>query len=257
MKKLMLLILLLAVGLIVTGCSDDDDNVTVPPTELHEAHADISNFLVGDGTTDTRLNVRMSSSVEVTTGVEPNQTDLDATLLLGSASQTSPVEMLLSYGDGTVLNDGQEFGLVEGRRYLFMAIGHVEVTSGITKPTLLQLNPMAKPGVGRVHFRFIHALAGNPVAVDVHVNDEVITNVAYGQAGTPVTFDARPVGQDDLRVVPTGVVPDGTNEIYMSTGQLLFTMDEHYDGVLGHHPQSIHDGDVNGNTAMILIQSPY
>jgi len=256
MNKSMLLILLLTIGLLVVGCSDDDE-VIAPPSDIHEARADISNFLVGDGVTDTRMNVQMSVNVAVAQNVEPNKTELDATLLLGSASQTSPVEILRSYGDGTVLNDGQEFSLVKDQRYLFMAIGNVAMDSGPQKPALLQLVPLAKPGVGRVQFRFVHALAGNPAAVDVHVNRKVLTNVAYGQADPAVVFDARPVGQDELIVVPTGEAPDGTNEIYKSIGHLLFFMDEHYDAVLGHHPKSLHIGDVVGSPAMVLIQSPY
>ena len=43
------------------------------------------------------------------------------------------------------------------------------------------------------------------------------------------------------------------HEIYESTGYLLFVGNEHYDSVLAHHPKSIHDGDANGQPAMVII----
>jgi hypothetical protein len=256
MKRSALLILWLVLPLVFIGCSDDDE-VIAPPADVFEAYSDISNYLVGDGTVDTRMDVRLSASVRVAEDINPLNTRLDADLLLGSDQQTSPVEILLSNGDGTVLNEGQEFTMVADRRYLFMSMGDVSQATGATKPMLLQLNPLAKPGAGRVQFRFVNALVGNPIAVDVHVNDQVINNAAYGEASSPVRFDARPVGQDVLIVVPAGETPDGSNELYKSENQLLFVMDEHYDAVLTHQPSSIHDGDINGHPALKLNQSPY
>ena len=203
------------------------------------------------------MSVQLSSDLSVADNISPNQTSLDEEFLLGFEQETVAVSISLTHGDGTTLNGGEEFLLIKDRRYLFMACGLVSETTGSLKPTLIRMTPLAKPGVGKVQFRFIHTLAGNPVPVDIHVNGEVISNIAYGAASAAVVFDARPVGQDKLLVVPTGVTPDGTNEIYSSTGHLLFVMDEHYDGVLAHHPLSVFDGDVNGNPAMVLIQSPY
>lgn len=239
---------------LVGGCSDDDE-IVVPPAELYEASGDISNFLVGDGTVDTRMSVQLGSTLDVVKNVPPNSTHLGAEFLLGSEQETAAIGISLSTGDGTVLNAGEEFTLDRDRHYLFMAIGLINEATGPRKPTLLQMTPLAKPGVSKVQFRFVHALAGNPQAVDVHVNGEVISNVEYGAVSAPVTFTARPVGQDELAVVPAGVTPDGTNEIWLSTGHLLFFMDEHYDGVLAHHPKSYFDGDVNGQPAMVIIQS--
>jgi hypothetical protein len=254
-KRNLLVGAILMIGLL-SGCSSDDE-VVVPPADLYEARGDISNFLVGDGTIDTRMSVRLSANVGVADNILPNQTSLDESFLLGSDNETVNIGISLTHGDGTILNDGEEFTLIHDRRYLYIACGLVSEASGTLKPTLLKMTPLAKPGAGKVQFRFIHALAGNPVAVDVHVNGEVISNVSYGAVSAPVIFTARPVGQDELLVVPTGVTPDGSNEIFKSTGHLLFFMDEHYDGVLAHHPKSIYDGDVNGQAALVRIQSPY
>ena len=256
MLRLSLLLLVAISMCFVVGCSSDDD-IVVPPAELYEAHGDFTNFLVGDGSVDTRMNVHLGTSLMVADNISPHETALDEELLLGSELETASIGITLTYGGGAVLNEGEEFSLIRDRRYLFMACGLVSAATGQLKPTLLQLTPLAKPGVGHVQFRFVHTLAGNPIAVDVHVNGEVISNVGYGTVSTAVTFAARPIGQDELLVVPTGVTPDGTNEIWKSTGQLLFVMDEHYDGVLTHHPKSVFDGDINGRPSMKLIQSPY
>lgn len=257
MKKGLMIILAILTMSLALGCSSDDDPVVAPPADIIEAHADVANFLVADGTVDTRLTVKLGTSITVAENVSPNGMSLDGSLILGSDTETAPLAISLTHGDGSTLNPGEEFLLVKERRYLLLACGMYGVMSGQTKPTLLQLTPMAKPGVGKVHFRFIHAMPGHTDPVDVHVNGEVISNVAYGSASNPVTFAARPVGQDDLRVVPVGVIPDGTNEIWMSTGHLLFFMDEHFDGVLAHHPKSAFDGDVNGDPVVVLFQSPY
>ena len=243
-----------AVTLFVSvGCSSDDTTVVVPPVDFYEAHGDFTNLLVGDGSVDTRMNVHLGSALNIANEILPNGTALDRGLLLAAPQETASIGISLFFGDGTVLNTGEQFPLTRDRSYVFMAVGHVSETQGVLKPTLLQLTPLASPGYGKVQFRFVHALAGNPIPVDVHVNGEIITNVAFGSASAAVTFDARSAGQDSLLVVPTGVTPDGSNEILKSTGHILFFMDTHFDAIMSHHPRSVFDGDVSGQAVLLLI----
>jgi hypothetical protein len=251
MRKRLVMILSAVALILNVGCSSDDDPVVVPPVDLFTAHGDFINLLVGDGTVDTRMNVRMGLDLTVAHQVMPNGAAVFQDLLLAATPETASIGFLLSNGDGTILNDGEQFSLTRDRSYVFMAMGHIDTTSGAIQPKLLQLDPLASPGTGKVQFRFIHALAGNPIAVDVHVNGELISNVAFGTASAPVTFDARSVGKDDLVIVPANVVPDGSNEIWKSSGQILFFEGSHYDAVLAHHPRTIFDGDASGQAAIL------
>jgi len=223
--------------------------------DLYEAHGDFANLMVGDGTIDTRMSVQLGTEVTVADQVLPNGIALDRTLLLGAAQESAYIGITLSNGSGTILNEGEEFSLTADRHYVFFAFGHIDEIQGALKPTLLKLNPLASPGVSRVQLRFVHGLAGNPNPVDVHVNGEVIESVAYGSASTPVIFEARPVGQDSLLVVPAGVTPNGSNEIWKSTGQILFYMDSHYEAVLSHHANSLFDGDILGQASLLLVEN--
>ena len=108
--KSVLLMLLLTLALFCVGCSGDDE-VVAPPAEVYEAHADISNFLVGNGTVDTRMDVRLSANVRVAEDINPLNTVLDADLLLGSEQQTTPVELADYRVHGAALE-----GLLVGKR---------------------------------------------------------------------------------------------------------------------------------------------
>jgi hypothetical protein len=248
------LLLLLTALITLLGCSSDDESVVVPPVDLFEAHGDFTNLLVGDGLVDTRMSVRLGPSLSVSDNIDPNRTRFFATLLLADVQETASIEVFLTSGDGATLNGGEQFPLRKDREYVFMAVGHVDSTQGTLKPTLIQLNPLASPGVSRVQFRFVHALAGAPFPVDVYVNGLQLTNVEYGSASAPVTFNRRPVSQDSLAVVSAGLTPDGSNEIWKANGTLLFLGESHYDAVLAHHPKSKFDGDVQGNALMIFIR---
>ena len=79
---------------------------------------------------------------------------------------------------------------------------------------------------------------GSPGPVDVHVNGMVISNLVYGRASAPVTFDARAANGDSLVVVPTGVIPDGNNGIWQSMGTSLFLADRDYEAIMGHTPMA-------------------
>ena len=248
-------VILAAMAVILSGgCSSDDSDPVVPPdVDIFEAYGDFYNFLVGDGTVDTRMDVRLGTNLHVASDIPPNGGERERALILAAEQETASIGIYLTAGDGSVLNDGEQFPLTKDRHYVFMALGHVDETQGSLKPSLLQLAPLASPGISKVQFRFVHALAGTPDPIDVHVNGQVITNIQYGSASPAATFDARPVGQDSLLVVPTGVTPDGDNEIWKSTGHILFFMDSHYDGVLTHHPRSIFDGDVTGQAEVVLL----
>lgn len=254
MKSLRILTIPLLTVFILCGCTSSDED-PVEPVDPNAAVGTFTNVLVGDGTVDTRMSVRNNNETEdVVSGILPNVTSVDNDILLGGTQDNARLGILLTANPGTILNMREPITLTIDVSYSFVACGHIDAVDGDLQPKFIMLDPLSTPGVGKAQFRLVHALAGNPIPVDVHVNGEVISNVAYGTQSAAVVFDTRPLGQDELLVVPTGVTPDGTNEIWKSSGQVLFAMNSHTDGVLAHYAQTAYDGDVAGEAIVVFVE---
>ena len=254
MKLLSIMMAFFLALFLLCGCTSSDED-PVEPVDPNAAVGIFTNVLVGDGTVDTRMSVRNNNDTEdVASGILPNVTTVDNDILLGGTQDTARLGILLTAGPGTILNVREPITLTIDVTYSYVACGHIDAVDGDLQPKFLMLDPLSTPGVGKAQFRLVHALAGNPIPVDVHVNGEVIANVAYGTQSPAVVFDTRPLGQDDLTIVPTGVTPDGTNEIWKSSGQILFAMNSHTDGVLAHYARSAYEGDVAGEAIVVFVE---
>jgi hypothetical protein len=242
---------------LMTGCGDSsDDGPTTPPDpEIYTASANLHNHVVGDGTVDTQMSFRQGATVNLANHVVPGGVAINRGLLLDDPSQLSAIEIFLTAGDGAVLNPGEEFTLERDKRYVFIALGNLAVASGQIKPQIHQLDALGEPAPGKVRFRFTHALAGSPAPVDVYVNDEVVRNLSFAQSSPEIEFDARAEDEDSLIIVATGVIPDGSNEIYRGEGQTLFQSGLDYEAVLGHRPRNGFNGDINGALGLYLSEA--
>ena len=124
--------------------------------------------------------------------------------------------------DGTPLNPGEQFTLERDKRYVLVGLGSILVSAGQLRPQLVQLDALRLPGDGKAVVRFTHGLARSPDPVDIYVNGEVVRSIGFAQSSAPPELDARAENEDSLIMVATGVVPDGSNEIYRSVGATLF-----------------------------------
>ncbi len=254
MTRKTLLIIAGIVLLLIAGCSDDDP-VTPPKAKIYTAAGNFHNFLVADGAVDTRLSVLQGADINIANHIVPNGAAINRGLLLDKPQVTSSLSFFLSGGDGTILNPAEVFPLEHDQRYIFMALGNIYTAQGQLKPTLMQMPALAAPAAGKVAFRFTHALAGAPGPVDVHVNGQIITNLVFGKASATVTFDARAAGEDTLIIVPTGVEPDGNNEIWKDTGSTTFLADRDYESIMAHNARDAFNGDINGTVQVFLLES--
>jgi hypothetical protein len=255
-KFLLILGLLSLLSLcVMTGCSSEDDPVVPTNPQIFNATGNFHNFLVADGSVDTRLSFRQGPDINLANHIVPNGTATNRNLLLDNRETASAINFFLTDGDGTLLNQGEVFNLTADARYVFMALGHLYTVQGQTRPTLLQLDALAAPPAGQVAFRFTHALAGTPGSVDVHVNDQVIQNLVYGKASNTLVFSAREPDKDSLIVVPTGVDPAGGNTLIQIVDQSLFLADRDYEAILAHLPRLGFNGDINGGARLFLHES--
>ncbi len=255
MKRLLAALMMTTTVLVLGACSSDDDVVVPPNIDIYTAQGNFHNYLVGDGQVNTNLSVQMGLGLVVANHVVPGGVAISRTLLLDDPAQTSPLEIFLTLGDGTILNSGETFPLVSNQRYVFMALGDVNSSQGQLQPTFLQLNPMAAPPAGEVNFRFTHAMAGSPDPVDVYVNGEIISGLSFGNVSDVHTFSARSSGQDSLLVVPAGEIPNGTNEIWHSINSTLFSAGLDYETILAHVANEGFNGDIGGNAAIYLHEA--
>jgi hypothetical protein len=256
MNKMAMLALVFSGGMLLVGCGDDEDSPTTPPTpDVYTATANLHNHVVADGTVDTQMSFRQGETINLANHILPGGVAIDRGLLLDDPTQQSEITMFLTGGDGTALNPGQQFTLERDRRYVFIGLGSISVSSGQLRPQLVQLDALRDPGEGKVVFRFTHALAGSPDPVDLYVNDEVVQNIGFAQSSPQLEFDARAENQDSLIIVATGVVPDGTNEIYRVEASTLFQSDRDYEAVLGHKPRLGFNGDINGRLGLFLSEA--
>jgi len=254
MNRLMILVTAGLFLLVGAGCSSDDDPVVVGPPQIYTALTNFHNHLVADGTVDTQLSLNQGPGINLANHIVPGGVAVDRTLLLDAAQESSALNFFLTGGDGTILNQDEAFPLERDKNYIHIALGSLYVAQGQLRPTLMQLPALEAPPAGEVTFRFTHALAGSPAPIDIYVNGEKITNLVYGRASAPVVFSARTDSDDTLVIVPTGVTPDGSNEIWQSTGS-LFKADRDYEVVLGHIPKFAFNGDINGRAAVYLNES--
>jgi hypothetical protein len=255
MNKGLYLLLAICIVSVIGGCSGDEDPVVSPEPEVYTASGNFHNFLVGDGTIDTRLSFRQGADISLANHIMPNGAAIDRSMLLADPKQNTPLSFYLSGGDGTILNSGEVFSVERDRRYIFVALGDISAASGQLAPTLLQMDALEAPPAGQVVFRITHALAGSPGPIDVYVNDQVISNLEYGAHSQPVAFDARAANQDDLIVVPAGVTPDGSNEIWNSQDASLFVADRDYEALMGHVASMGFNGNINGRAALFLHEA--
>lgn len=257
MNRFLSIVPILFCLVMVSSCGDsEDDGPTTPPQpDVYTASANLHNHVVGDGTLDTQMSFRQGEAVNLANHIVPGGVALDRGLLLDDPSQISGIEMFLTGGEGTALNPGDEFTLERDRRYVFIALGSLAAASGQLRPQLVQLDALPEPGSGKVVFRFTHALAGSPDPVDVYVNGEVARNLSFAQSSPEIEFDARSAGEDTLIIVATGVIPDGSNEIYRAEGATLFQSGLDYEAVLGHRPRNGFNGDINGSLGLYLSEA--
>lgn len=250
-----ILLLALAVLVLLAGCSSEDDPTVPQNPQVFTATGNFHNFIVADGTVDTRLSFRQGTDINLANHIVPNGTAIDRGLLLNSANTAAAINFFLTDGDGTLLNQGEVFNLTADAKYVFMALGNLYTTQGQTRPTLMQLDALEAPPAGQVVFRFTHALAGTPDPVDVHVNGQVIRNLVYGRASAPLAFPARASDMDSLIVVPTGVDPAGGGTLLRIVDQSLFLADRDYEAIFAHLPRLGFNGDINGTGKLFLHES--
>lgn len=239
------LLLALAALLSVAACGDDDPATPTPPA-VHEATADFWNFLVADGATDTRLTFFKDTDTAIDTGILPIGGTSGHTIALSDPSASAVLGYALSNPAGTSLEASASYPMEENRRYRLAACGILGSSDLNSRPRMVQMDALEAPAAGQVTLRAFHALAGNPVAVDVHVNGLVIAGLDFGEATPAVTFAARAADQDTLLIVPAGQEPDGSNEIIAARGISLFNADTRYELTVVHQTSGIYNGDVNG-----------
>ena len=238
--------------ILVGGCSPENDPVVPENPDLYTATGDFHNFLVGDGSIDTRASFRQGNDIKLGDHIVPNGASTNRGLLLDSPAQASSLKFFLTEGDSTVLNQGEIFNLNNRGDYVFLAIGDVQDPSGQTRPTLLQMDALSDPPLNQVRFRFSHALTGWTGAVDVHVNGEILTNVRYGHESEAILFDARAADQDTLIVVPTGQDPDGVHVLWNARGVDLFDEGDAVDAFFAHEPHDSYFGDIVGEYQVLI-----
>jgi hypothetical protein len=175
---------------------------------------------------------------------------IDRPLSLSAASETAAVGIQLT-SDKTLLNQGQVFQLKQDERATYTAIGVLGSTDELLKPRLVQRAALSSPSTGQFHLRFIHALAGNPIDLDIHVNGHVVSGLGFGESSP--TLALTPTDQHSLIVVPAGEQPNGQNEI-MNLEHSLFSADFRYDAALTHEPMERTNGDINGRAWLHVIK---
>lgn len=254
LRILKLLVALVCVAMAV-GCSSDDDPVTPPQPDVYTASANLHNFVVGDGQTNTQLSFRQGADINLANHIVPNGAAVNRQFLLDDPQQNSAVTFFQSLGDGTILNPGETFSLERDKQYVFMALGSIMTASGPLAPTLVQMDALELPPSGKVIFRITNALAGSPDPVDVHVNGIVVEGLAFGSHSSALEIDAREENQDEIVIVPAGETPNGSNEIWNSTGTTLFRQGLDYEAVLGHVATLGFNGNINGRTVLFLHEA--
>jgi len=240
---------LLALG----ACSSDDDPSRPVVPDDPEALADFWNFLVADGTMDTRLDFFQDSNREITTGIGPAEGSTRHVIHLASATADANLGYRLTNPASVPLESSGAFPMVGNRRYRLVVCGVLDESDPNLAPRMVQMDSLAAPtSLANVTFRIFHSLAGNPVEVDVYVNDKIITGLGFGEVSAPVTFTARAASQDALVIVPAGQVPNGSNEIYGTRDSSLFSPGHRYEATVLHAPTGTTMGNINGAVQVSL-----
>jgi len=224
-----------------------DDNTTEPPVPVkYETKADFWNLLVADGATDTRLDFFQDSDRSIAINIVPFGGSTKNKIDLADASSSVVLGYKLSNPGAIPLQYSQSFPMTENGRDRFVVCGILGSVDPDVTPRMVQMDSLAAPTAGNVTLRAFHALAGNPMDVDIHVNGQVIANLGFGEASAPITFAARAADQDSLVVVPAGQMPGSGNDIYATRGSSLFSPGTRCELTLGHKTSGIYNGDVNG-----------
>lgn len=241
--------------LVLLAACGGTDTIAPPQPEYFTATGDFWNFVVLDGSLDTRITVHQGEQFMPADQVLPGGGATARNLTLTAESQNVSLGFFLSYTDSTVQNPGETFPTAEGRHHVYVAMGRPWTTNAAVAPTIVQMDPVAEPDAGHVAVRFVHALAGAPGAVDVHVNGQTFSGLAFGQETGTITFPTRGAGQDSLYVMPAGAAPDPDTALWKNLGGSLFANGARYDCFLGHLPQDLYNGDAGG--AIRLYQHSY
>jgi hypothetical protein len=240
----------------LAACSGDDDPTEPPVTVKHETKADFWNLLVADGSTDTRLDFFRDSDESIATNISPFGGSTRNKIDLTAASSSVVLGYKLSNPDAVPLHASQAYTLTENRRDRFVVCGILGSVDPAVEPRMVQMDSLAAPAASNVTLRAFHALAGSPIEVDIHVNGQVIAGLGFGEASAPITFAARAADQDDLVVVPAGVLPGTGNDIYATRGSSLFSAGTRVELTVGHKTSGLYNGDVNGAVETSLYSQP-
>jgi hypothetical protein len=240
----------------LAACSGDDDPTEPPDPATHETKADFWNLLVADGSTDTRLDFFRDSDGSIATSISPFGGSTRNKIDLTAASSSVVLGYKLSNPGAVPLQSSQAYTLTENRRDRFVVCGILGSVDPDVAQRMVQMDSLAAPAASDVTLRAFHALAGNPIDVDIHVNGQVIAGLGFGEASAPITFAARAADQDDLVVVPAGVLPGTGNDIYATRGSSLFSAGKRVELTVGHRTSGLHNGDVNGAVETSLYSQP-
>lgn len=252
MKRLsvaMALGVLLALG----ACGGDDDPANPGTPESYSATVGFWNFLVADGSTDTRLDFFHDTDSPLATNVLPLGGADGLPVTLAAASSSPVLGYKLSYPGAVPLEASNAFPMNDGDHYRIKVCGVLGSADPDLAPRMVQMEDLAAPATGSVTLRVFHALAGSPVAVDIHVNGRTISGLNYAEASDPVSFAARSADQDTMLIVPAGQAPNGSNEIIAVRGASLFSGNTRNEVTLVHQTSGLYNGDVNGEVRYTLF----
>jgi hypothetical protein len=243
MMRLMSTVSIVLLGALLASCGGGTESIAPPAPEYYTATGDFWNFVVLDGSLDTRLTVVQSDVFTPVDQLLPGGGATARNLTLTAENQSVPIGFFLSYTDSSIMNAGQTFPVREGQHRIYVAMGRPWTTNDTVAPRILQMPPAETPGPGQVAVRF------------VHVNGEVIEGLAFGEGSATTMFTARGADQDSLYVMPAGQAPDPDAALLKNLGGSLFANGARYECFLGHQPQEALNGDVNG--AIRLYQFNY
>ena len=218
----------------LAACGGDDDPTEPPVPVTHATKGDFWNLLVADGATDTRLDFFRDPDSSIATNIVPFGGSTNNVIDLAAPSSSVVLGYTPSNPGASPLLSSQSFSMTENGRDRFVVCGILGSGDPDLAPRMVQMDSLAAPASSDITLRACHALAGNPIDVDIHVNGQVIAGLGFGEASAPVTFAAREADQDTLVVVPAGQLPGSGNDLYATRGSSLFSAGTRCELTMGH-----------------------